>query len=109
MSAPFNPFHQMSVLLGNKHTPSPGSLKNKTFSYLSLSFFLLSQIKCKLRTDNTQIPSSAGMTHVNMHPEVVFLTNICNAAQWVEGTLHCGPGCAANKKRHGTLTKQGMR
>lgn len=109
MSAPFNPFHQMSVLLGNKHTPSPGSLKNKTFLSLSLSFFFISQTKCKLRTDNTQIPSSAGMTHVNMHPEVVFLTNICNAVQWVEGTLHRGPGCAANKKRHGTLTKQGMR
>lgn len=62
-----------------------------------------------MRTDNTQIPSSAGMTHVNMHPEVVFLTNICDAVQWVEGTLHCGPGCAANKKRHGTLTKQGVR
>lgn len=38
--APFNPFHQISVLLGNKHTPSPGSLKNKTFFFnLSLSLF----------------------------------------------------------------------
>lgn len=46
------------------------------------------------------------MTHVDMHPEVVFLTNICNAVQWVKRTLHGGPGCAANKERHSTLTGQ---
>lgn len=40
--------------------------------------------------EHTQIVSST-MTHVNMHPEVVFLADICYAVQWIERTLHCGP------------------
>lgn len=41
--------------------------------------------------EHTQIVSSTGVTHVNMHPEVVFFADICYAVQWIERTLHCGP------------------
>lgn len=56
--------------------------------------------------EHTQTVSSTGMTHVNVHPEVVFLADICYAVQWIERTLHCGPRCAANKERHCALRKK---
>lgn len=98
----------MSVLLGNEHTPSPGSLKktNKQKNMADISLSVKQTLLKNADGEHTQIVSSTGMTHVNMHPEVVFLADICYAVQWIECTLHCGPWCATNKERHCALRKK---
>ncbi len=69
------------------------------------------------KTDNTlralefeQMQKPAGLdlswrTHVYVHPELVFLTDISYAVQWVKRSLHGGPWCAAYKERHRTLVE----
>lgn len=44
-------------------------------------------------------------THIDVHPNLVFLTDVSDLVQWVEGPLDCGPWCAANKERYRTLKR----
>lgn len=86
MYAPFNPFHQISVLLGNKHTPSPGRLKNNTFLKISLSLIFFYSF-----FDHR--PNANWLTH-RFCPPQEWLTSTCiqrlcfsqTSAMWSSGS-----------------------
>lgn len=88
---PVNSFHQMSVLLGEQHTPSPGSLKQIHASTLNHILMNVTQVNTRLNTVSGHTDFFPWRTHIYVHPELVFLTDVSYVVQWVKGTLNCGP------------------
>lgn len=87
---PVHPFHQMSVLFGKEHTPSPGSLKTHNET-CALQFQQTQQKLHKAKAGQHTWIVFHRRTHIYVHPELVFLTDISDAVQWVKRALHRGP------------------
>lgn len=79
---PVNSFHQMSVFLRKKARSLPSKPDKK-------------KIKDSHKVHKTKSRQHTSVfhkcTHIYMHPQLVFITNISYVIQRVKHTLHCGP------------------
>lgn len=48
-------------------------------------------------------PSTYDGTHIHVHPDFVFLADVCNSYERIKCPIHCCPSCGTHQKRNKSL------